>query len=248
MSAPDWLTACPIAHRGLHDAARGVIENSLSAVDAAIARGYAIECDIQLSSDGEAIVFHDDTLERLTDAAGPVAQRRAVELTACALKGSSDRIPTLETFLARIGGRVPLICEIKSRFDGNLKLAERACAVVSQYAGPVAFKSFDPAVIAALRESADSRPRGIVGESHHDHAAWNSLTARQKFSMANLLHYEETLPDFLSWRVSDLVSAVPYLCRAGIGMPVMTWTVRSDADRTLARDHADQIVFEGFTP
>ena len=109
MSAPAWLTARPIAHRGLHDRAKGIVENTLSAADAAIAGNFVIECDVQDTADGEAVVFHDHTLERLTDQHGPVRARTAAELTGLAIAATADRIPTLQTFLERVNGRVPLI-------------------------------------------------------------------------------------------------------------------------------------------
>src|SRR5687767_10650074 len=117
MSAPDWLVARPIAHRGLHDPRKGIVENTFSAAEAAIAAHFTIECDVQGTSDGEAVVFHDHSLERLTNQRGPVRNRAAAELASVAITATPDRIPTLDAFLDRIGGRVPVIVEIKSRFD-----------------------------------------------------------------------------------------------------------------------------------
>lgn len=245
---PAWLVARPIAHRGLHQAHGGILENSLSAAEAAAARGYAIECDVQDTSDGEAVVFHDHTLDRLTAARGPVRERAAAELTALTLKGSRDRIPTLSAFLDQVAGRVPLVIEIKSRFDGATTLARRTCEVVSAYAGPVAFKSFDPAVVEALRTLAPDHPRGIIAQSSYEGREWDKLGPDQKHSLANLLHLVETEPDFLSWRVGDLPSAVPFLCHHVGQMPVMAWTVRTGPERDRATAHADQIVFEGLDP
>ena len=141
-NAPDWLVGRPIAHRGLHDRAKGVIENSLSAARAAVADGFAIECDVQLTSDGEAVVFHDAALDRLTAASGPLIERRAAEIGAVALAGAAeDRIPTLGALLDLIGGRVPLICEVKSRFTGDTRLADRVATVAANYPGPMAILS-----------------------------------------------------------------------------------------------------------
>jgi glycerophosphoryl diester phosphodiesterase len=248
MNAPDWLVARPIAHRGLHDRPSGIVENTLSAAEAAIARGFAIECDVQDTSDGDAVVFHDHTLDRLTPAQGPVRERRADDLAGLGVAGMQDRIPTLQAFLARIAGRVPLVVEIKSRFDGDLRLARRTVELALQYAGPVALKSFDPGIVAALRQLAPGLPRGIVAESRYEDADWNSLSGEAKVAMANLLHFADTQPDFLSWRVRDLEHAAPFLCRHLARMPVMTWTVRTADDRRRAVAHADQMVFEGFVP
>ena len=248
MNALPWLVARPIAHRGLHDRAAGIVENTLSAVEAAIAAGYAIECDVQDTADGEAVVFHDFTLDRLTPERGPVRERRAADLTGIAISGTQDRIPTLATVLGRIAGRVPLVIEVKSRFDGDLTLTQRTVELISAYAGPAALKSFDPAVTAAVRRLAPDIPRGIVAESRYEHPEWDNLDAETKRSLANLLHFDETRPDFLSWRVGDLPCAAPFLSRLLAGLPVMTWTVRTDADRQRAAAHADQMVFESFRP
>lgn len=246
---PGWLTARPIAHRGLHDKAAGVIENSVSAARAAVAGNFAIECDVQLTADGEAVVFHDFVLDRLTGASGKVVDVTAQGLAAHAMKDTSDRIPTLAAFIELIGGKVPLVVEIKSRFDGDLRLTRRTAEIVARYpAHPIALKSFDPAVVAALRELAPDRPRGIVAMNAYAGADFAHLSQDERHGLANLLHYPESQPDFLSWRVRDLPSGLPMLWRKGLARPVMTWTVRSETDRRLAAAHADQMVFEGFRP
>jgi glycerophosphoryl diester phosphodiesterase len=247
-NAPDWLTARPIAHRGLHDRAAGLPENTLAAAEAAMAGGYAIECDVQLSADGEAMVFHDETLGRLTTEAEAVGARPAAALAALAVAGSAERIPTLPDFLARIGGRTPLVIEVKSRYTGDLRLAERVAALAAAYDGPVALKSFDPQVVAALRRLAPGLPRGIVAETRQDDPAYATLAPSLRRSLSDLLHFDETQPDFLSWRVDDLPCAPTLLCRLLGRRPVMTWTVRSPEQRRHAGIHADQMVFEGFCP
>lgn len=244
-----WLVARPIAHRGLHDAAAGVIENSGPAAEAAIARGFGIECDVQLSADGEVMVFHDFVLDRLTEKQGAVSALTAQELAAIPLRGSQALIPTLSGFLDLIGGRVPLVIEIKSRFNGDLRLTRRAAEIVAGRAGQqIVFKSFDPEIIAALREIAPTVPRGIVAMNDYSYPDYAHLDAGQRRAMANLLHFEQSRPDFLSWKVTDLDSAAPYLCRNVVGMPLMSWTVRTPEDREKAGRLADQMVFEGFTP
>jgi glycerophosphoryl diester phosphodiesterase len=248
MTAPAWLTARPIAHRGLHDQPRGLVENSLAAAAAAVRRGYAIECDVQESLDGEAVVFHDFTLDRLTGQAGAVRERTAAALEQLTLSGSVERIPSLATFLDRVAGQVPVIVEIKSRFDGDLRLARRTCQVALAAPGPVALKSFDPAVVAEVRRLAPGLPRGIVAESRYEDPDWAGLKAEARERLAHLLHFDETRPDFLSWRLRDLRTAPPFLCRRLGGLPVMTWTVRDGQGREAARAWADQIVFEGFDP
>ncbi|ACL62196.1 glycerophosphodiester phosphodiesterase family protein [Methylobacterium nodulans] len=244
--APDWLTARPIAHRGLHDRAAGIPENTLAAAEAAIAGGYAIECDVRLSGDGEAMVFHDEALGRLTGETGLVRERRAEDLARLALMGSAERIPSLPDFLGRIAGRTPLVIEVKSRHDGDLALTRRVAAIVAGYEGPVALKSFDPLVVGVLADLAPGVPRGIVAESRQDDPAYALMTAEARLSLAHLLHFAESRPDFLSWRVDDLPNAATHLSRLLGARPVMTWTVRTPEQQERARRHADQMVFEGF--
>jgi glycerophosphoryl diester phosphodiesterase len=249
MQVPDWLTAHPIAHRGLHDKARGVIENSTSAARAAVAGSFAIECDVQLTADGEAVVFHDFALDRLTEASGKVADTTTQALAAVAMKGTPDRIPTLAAFIELIGGGVPLVIEIKSRFDGDLRLTRRTAEIVARHAShPIALKSFDPVIVSALRKLTPHRPRGIVAMDAYADEDYARLSQDERHGLANLLHYPDSQPDFLSWRVRDLPSGLPMLWRKALARPVMTWTVRSEKDRALAAAHADQMVFEGFCP
>lgn len=249
----DWLVARPIAHRGLHDRGAGRFENSPSAALAAVEKGFAIECDVQLAADGEAMVFHDFTLDRLTAEIGPLVVRRAAAIAAIALHGSQDLIPPLPAFLDLIAGRVPLVVEIKSTFNRDLRLARRVAEIVCGRAAPIAIKSFDPDVIAFLQAERKSLgleqvPLGMVAEANYAHGEWAALPHDRRIELTNLLHFARTRPDFLSWHVSDLPHASPHLCRVGMGLPVMTWTVRTPQHRALAAEWADQMVFEGFVP
>jgi glycerophosphoryl diester phosphodiesterase len=248
INAPAWLTARPIAHRGLHGKARGLVENSRAAAKAAIAGSYAIECDIQLARDDEAVVFHDFTLERLTHANGRVDQYSADDLAAVAFRDCAETVPRLSAFLDEIAGRTPVIIEIKSGFDGDERLAARLLEVLSGYPGPAAIKSFDPAVLTFIRTAGIDRPLGLVAQARYSVSEWPELKPRRRVELATLRDFSAVRPDFLSWRVGDLPHATPELCRAGMGMPVMTWTVRSDKDRARAAIWADQMIFEGFEP
>jgi glycerophosphoryl diester phosphodiesterase len=243
--APAWLTARPIAHRGLHDASRGRIENTLGAARAAVDAGFAIECDVRLSADGEAVVFHDAMLERLTFGSGPLAARTAAELRELRFRAGSERIPTLPELLGTLSGGAPLICEIKSGFDGDTRLADRVAGIAARYAGPLALKSFDPEVIAHLRARGIASPLGIVAEASYEGLDWRDLSPEQKRDCAAFLHYPRTRPDFLSWHVDDLPHPTPALLRALTSMPVLAWTARTPEHKRLARLWADQIVFEG---
>ncbi|WP_137044372.1 glycerophosphodiester phosphodiesterase family protein [Pseudolabrys sp. FHR47] len=242
----EWLTARPIAHRGLHDAPRGVIENTRSAFEAAIAGNYGIECDVQVSADGEAMVHHDDALGRLTEGNAPLAGLDAAALKQVTFKATSDRMLTLAELCDQVGGRVPLVIEIKSRFDGDLRLTRRVSEVLGAYRGPAAAMSFDPAPVAALREMVPTLTRGIVAERHYDHPEWSALPAGAKRNLAFLLHAPRTRPHFIAWSVNDLPAVAPLVARHIFGLPLLTWTVRSAEDRATAARYADQIIFEGF--
>ncbi len=248
MSAPAWLTARPIAHRGLHDPAAGRCENTLTAAEAAIAGSFGIECDVQLSSDGEAMVFHDHTLERLTSATGAVREHSAAELGRLTLGGTDDHIPTLIEFLDRVGDRTPLVVEIKSRFDGDERLARRTAEILAGRVARHVVKSFDPVILSLLRRIAPDLPRGIVGQSRYDGGDAARLSPERLRAMTDLLHWDDTRPDFISWRHSDLPCAAAFLPRRLAGVPVMTWTIRSSDEAARALPHADGIVFEGFVP
>jgi glycerophosphoryl diester phosphodiesterase len=237
-----------VAHRGLHDAARGIIENTPSAFAAAMAGNYAIECDIQISADGEAMVFHDQTLERLTEGSGGLDAMSAADLKRVAFRGSADHMITLGELADLVTDKAALLVEIKSRFDGDLRLVRRAAEVLTAYRGRVALMSFDPAPIAALRTLAPHLPRGIVAERRYTHPEWSPLSARTKRALAYFQHALRSRPQFIAYSVNDLTSAIPRLARNVLRLPLLTWTVRSDVDRARASRYADQMIFEGFRP
>lgn len=246
MRGPPWLTARPVAHRGYHDRAAGRIENTLPAAEAAIARGFAIECDLQLTGDDVPIVFHDDTLDRLTEATGPVAARTLAEIKVIPLRGADARIPTLEELLAVIGGQVPLFAEFKSAFDGKRRLEQVAAPVLSAYSGPLAVMSFDPDSVLALKKLAPNLPRGMVADSFSDEE-WRPIPPLRRLALRHLAAAPLIAPSFIAYGVHDLPADAPLLLRH-LGTPLLTWTVRTDADRATARRYADQIIFEGFDP
>src|SRR2546423_4214229 len=120
-----WLTAHPVAHRGLQDAASGVIENTASAFKAAIDGGFGIESGLQISGDGEAMVHHDCALGRLTHGSRQLAAMTAAGLKGVPFKATADRIMTLGELCEFVAGRTPLVIELKSRFDGDRRLVTR---------------------------------------------------------------------------------------------------------------------------
>jgi glycerophosphoryl diester phosphodiesterase len=246
--APDWLTAQPVVHRGLHDRARGIIENMPGAAQAAIDAHFGIECDIQLTADGEAMVHHDDALGRLTEGSGALLGMTAAELKAVRFTDTAERMMSLGDLCALVAGRVPLVIEVKSHFDGDRKLVARMAEVLAFYRGPVAGMSFDPDQVLALRESMPELPRGIVAERSYDAADWPKATPAQRQGMLHLRHAFRTRPHFVAYWVDELPAPAPWIARHMFGLPLLTWTVRTPEQRARATRHADQIIFEGFRP
>ena len=248
MAGLAWLTARPIAHRGLHDTSAGVIESTAAAFSAAIAGGYGMETDLQISADGEAMVHHDDALGRLTEGSGLLCDMAAAEIKRVRFKTSAARILTLGELCDLVGGSAILVLELKSHFDGDRRLAQRVADVLATYAGPAAVMSFDPAMIEVVRWIAPDLTRGIVAERHYAHHEWDRIPPAEKRAMAFLLHANRTRPQFIAYGVKDLPAAAPLIARAVFGLPLLTWTVRSDDDRRRAARWADQMIFEGIRP
>jgi glycerophosphoryl diester phosphodiesterase len=245
-TALDWLKR-PIAHRGLHDAGKGIIENSASAVEAAIAKGYAIEVDLQCAGDGLPVVFHDETLERLTGERGLVTERDAESLRATHLLGSKDRILSLPDLLSLVAGRVPLIIEVKSTWGRDPRYAQNIARMVRSYGGKVAVMSFDPHLLAAFRRLAPDLPRGLIADRFDDRH-WKELCPLRRFAMRHLLTSVIAKPNFIAYDVQALPALAPALARGMFGLPLLTWTVRSEADKATARRYADGMIFESVEP
>ena len=245
-----WLTARPIAHRGLHDIAAGVLENTLAAAARAVAKGYNIEVDLLLSADEEVVVFHDDTLDRLSASTGRVDRRTMAELRAIPLTRTTDRIPSLDDLLALVDGRVGLCLELKSEFPRrpDERLVRRVAERLAGYRGPVVTKSFDPEVVEAANRIMPGIAHGIVADGATDLAYYGRFTRIERFALRHLLHAPRTRPKFVSYCVNDLPAPGPWVARRLFGVPVITWTVRSEEARRRVLAHADQIVFEGFDP
>lgn len=243
--------ARPIAHRGLHDRALGVIENSRSAFAAAIARGFGIECDLQLTADGEAIVFHDIDLERLLGRTGLVRSRLSDELIVTPLTGSeaADCPQTFGEMLAQVAGRVPLVVEVKHQTNAadTEALARRVVECVAAYEGPLVIKSFDPHMLTALRRAGYSGALGIITYGYDKPEWYGDMPARTRFVLRHLLHYPWSRFTFISCERNALRLPALRLSRM-LGLPVMSWTIRSAEEARQARHDADQIVFEGFDP
>lgn len=246
---PAAFLRAPLAHRGLHDRAAGVIENSRAAVRAAVAAGYGIEIDIQAAGCGEAMVFHDAGLKRLTGRRGLVANHTAAELGAFGLTGGSETIPTLAEILAIVAGRAPLLIELK---DPDAMLGEtsgaleaRTADLLSAYEGPVALMSFNPHSVAVLARIAPDRPRGLT-TCNFEGAEW-PLPDDRRGELAGVQAFAPTGAAFVSHNHRELDSPAVSRLKAR-GAPILCWTVRSHRDEAAARRVADNITFEGYIP
>lgn len=244
---PVFLTT-PIAHRALHDRAAGRPENSRAAVRAAVAAGYGIEIDLQLSSDGVPMVFHDEDLTRLTGVRGPLATRSAAELAAMPLLGGDEGIPTLAEILAEVAGRVPLLIEIKDQ-DGQMgpaigPLEAATVRALEDYAGPVALMSFNPHSVAELARLAPHLSRGLTTSSY-DPADWVPLPPRVCDHLRAIPDFDRTGAAFLSHDWTDLGRPRVAEIKAR-GAAILCWTIRTPAAEAAARAVAQNITFEGY--
>ena len=245
--ALDWLTATPVAHRGLHDIGKGIVENTESAVQAALDGGYAIEVDLQLTADGEAVVFHDYTLERLTEGSGRVIDHSADALKQVAFKACGDRMQTLAELLEQVAGKVTLMIELKSRWQDIGPLEHRVAQVVQSYRGPACVMSFDPQSMIAMKAIAPHLVRGLVSERYEPTEEWSFMSVSQRLNLRHGVQLPECDPHFLHYHVKGLPYGPTRLFRR-LGRPVLTWTVRTPEDREIAAKYADQMIFEGFQP
>jgi glycerophosphoryl diester phosphodiesterase len=238
----------PIAHRGFHDAKAGILENTAPAFEKGLARGYGIECDLQPSSDGTPMVFHDETLDRLLDAHGRIDQRTAAQLRTLTYRGQMERILPFAALLELAAGRGPLLVEIKSEWTPPRNDFLRAIAALAKsYKGPLALMSFDPAVMAAMATLAPAIPRGIVS-GIYDGPDWGVEVVSQERAerLTHLLESRAANPSFYAYHVKALPTPVTQYARDVAGLPLFTWTVRTDAERRVAAQWADAPIFEGF--
>ncbi|MCW5697893.1 MAG: glycerophosphodiester phosphodiesterase [Bauldia sp.] len=236
-----WLTARPVAHRGLHDQRLGVPENTLPAFMRAARAGYPVELDVRLTRDGVAMVFHDATLERLTGAAGAVAQTSFKAMRKLGILGTSAPPPALAEVLAAVAGRVPILVEVKSPDDsGSLEAA--VATDLAAYRGRVAVMSFSAASVAWFRANAPHLPRGLVSGSWRGEA--DAVTAlRRRW----LLHAAAAAPDFIAHEITCLGDPAARAWRA-TGRPLLAWTAHTPPMFSAASRLADAVIFERLRP
>ena len=237
----------PIAHRALHDASKGVYENCRSAIIAAIEHGYAIEIDLQLSADARAMVFHDDTLDRLTDKHGDVSDYTAAELSQIKVVSGQDVIEPLEDILRLVDGRVPLLIELKdqsrqlSQTDGRLEQA--TLDALSLYQGAVAVMSFNPHMIATMAKLSSDLPLGLTTGSFMD-PTWG-IDAERIAHLSQIADFDPTRYSFVSHFALELAAPCIQMLKEQ-GTAIFTWTIRSPEAEAAARQTVDNVTFEGY--
>jgi glycerophosphoryl diester phosphodiesterase len=243
----EWLTARPIAHRGLHELTASRAENTLSAARAAVAAGFAIEADLQQAECGEPVVFHDQALARMTDRTGSVADYPATRLRQFTVAATNEGIPRLGDLLDLVDGQVPLLLELKATPRGDLSLARRVCEMLRTYGGRVALMSFDPRILMEVARIGPQFPRGIAAGITKD-GHWKRVPTSSGFTLRHLLHGFSTKPHFVAYDVNALPALAPLVANAVFARPLLAWTVKTPSQRLAAERWADQIIFEGFTP
>ena len=242
MAKLEWLNR-PIAHRGLHDSATGIVENTASAFQAAIDAGYAIEFDVQEAGDGAAMVFHDATLDRLMQASGPVIALDSEQLKRINFKNINDRLQTLPEALEMIAGRVPVLIEIKSNWHPRGPFESGLAQILKAYDGRAAVMSFDPNSVAAFAGHAPEVPRGLLAGPFRNPRYWGHLSAWQRLCMRHLICASIARPHFVAYDIDGLPSLAPVIWRQALNRTLLAWTVRSEPERRRAQRWADAMIF-----
>ena len=240
-----FLTKLPIAHRGLHDKEKP--ENSLSAFRAAVNAGYAIETDVRLSKDGKLVVFHDETLLRMTGNPQKVEELTAEELAQIKLADSEERIPLFEEFLKDLNGATALLLEIKNmpRVERNGYI-EKISEALEGYKGEYAVQSFQPFYVKKFKELRPEIPCGVLATADSTKEDFGgSVFWRIKARVVkNMSLNKRVKPDFISYHFTDYPQkAVDKFRGVKLG-----WTIRSPKDEELARKFAQNIIFENYLP
>ncbi len=235
-----WLVNQPIAHRGLHDEISP--ENSLSAFEKAVQHHYAIETDVHLSKDGVIVVFHDDTVDRMTDGTGVIEEKTLAEIKALTLKNSAEKIPTFDEFLSTVGGRTPILVEIKNHKNIGV-LETQLTEKLNAYGGDFAVQSFHPFIVKWFKKNAPHFLRGQLSTNMRDE---KDMPAYQKKLLTRCFFNFMTKPHFVSYDVRYIHNKRTLKWRKK--MPVLMWTTRSEEEMKANKDYFDNIIFEHFLP
>lgn len=234
-----WLVETPIAHRGLHD--KDCPENSISAFQKAITEGYPIELDVQMIADGTVIIFHDESLSRLTDNDGYIKFLNKSDLDILRLKDSKEKIPTFEEVLKFVDGKVPLLIEIKNPSKVG-ELEKKVIELLKDYKGEYAIQSFNPYVLEYFYKHAPNVLRGQLA----GYFKKEKLSFFKKYALKRmLLNKKISHPDFISYEARKIPNRFTRKYRK---LPLLAWTVRSQSEYIRVVKHCDNVIFENFEP
>lgn len=234
-----WLVETPIAHRGLHD--KDCPENSISAFQKAITEGYPIELDVQMIADGTVIVFHDESLSRLTDNDGYIKFLNKSDLDILRLKDSKEKIPTFEEVLKFVDGKVPLLIEIKNPSKVG-ELEKKVIELLKDYKGEYAIQSFNPYVLEYFYKHAPNILRGQLA----GYFKKEKLSFFKKYALKRmLLNKKISHPDFISYEARKIPNRFTRKYRK---LPLLAWTVRSQSEYIRVVKYCDNVIFENFEP
>lgn len=234
-----WIVETPIAHRGYHT--KTLPENSLGAFSKAIEKGYAIELDVQLLSDNTVVVFHDESLARMTGNDGYLKYLRKEDLKALSLKGTKEKIPTLQEVLALVDGKVPILIEIKNQYKIG-KLEQAVIDILKNYQGDYAVQSFNPFSLEYFKQHAPNILRGQLSSYFKkEKLAWikKSLLKRLRFNK------KISEPHFISYNADNLPNR---FVKKYKNLPLLAWTVQSKEEYLTVVKYCDNIIFEKFDP
>ncbi len=233
-----WLVEKYVAHRGLHDEQSA--ENSLSAFEKAIEKGYVIELDVQQISDGTVVVFHDSSLSRMTGQDGYVRYLVKEDLKNCYLGGTKETIPTFEETLNLIRGRTPVIIEIKNNSKPG-KLEIQVLEMLKKYKGEFAIMAFNPYILKWFKDNAPEILRGQLSSFFKN----EKLSFLKKFILKKLMLNSVAQPNFIAYNAQNLPNR---FVRKYNTLPLLAWTVRSQEEYMRVVKYCDNIIFENFIP
>lgn len=234
----DASLLCDYAHRGLHK--RGLPENSCAAFDLACREGFGIELDVQLSRDGEVMVFHDYTLDRVVGREGKVSELDAEELKTLSLLGTQEKIPTFREVLSLVDGRVPILVELKGE-SMDTSLCEKVAALLREYKGTYCIESFNPLLLSAMRK--------CLPEAYYGLLYTNVCRDKQKKSLLNMALTAMLLnvlarPDFIAYNQQDRNTLPVKLTTKLYRAPRFVWTARTEEERARAKELGECAIFE----
>jgi len=227
------------AHRGLHSRDKSVPENSLAAFRLAARAGYGVELDVHLSRDGQVVVFHDDTLDRVCGVSGRVEDYSFAQLQQFSLCGTEERIPLLTDVLQVIRGRGPIILEIKSCPGTIRELCRKTLALINGYRGSVCVESFDPFIVAWFRFHAKDLLRGQLAMPARGYA---NMKKPLPFLLSHCLMNFLSRPQFIAYQIGP--KPFPVKLAQWLGAMKVGWTSHEPRNE----QGLDAVIFEYYKP